>query len=303
LAREMNGVLVVDKPAGPTSFEVVRRARVALGVKKAGHTGTLDPLATGVLPICLGEATKIAGFITEGDKAYEAVVKLGVQTDTQDAAGAVVDTRPVPKLTPEGVEAVLSRFRGPGLQTPPMYSAVKVGGKRLYELARAGEEVERAARPVVVHELTLRDFSADELRLVVRCTKGFFVRVLAHDLGQALGSGAHLLALRRTHSGPFSLQAAIPLEELVSAGERGPGAARAHVAPRLVALADALAELPTIQVSAQEAAKVAHGVALEVRSRSPRLRVLGPDGRLLAVAEVSSNGRLRYLRVLPAGGA
>ncbi|NMO21959.1 tRNA pseudouridine(55) synthase TruB [Pyxidicoccus fallax] len=288
----MDGVLVIDKPTGPTSFDVVRQVRSLLKLKKVGHTGTLDPMATGVLPLCLGEATKVAGFITEGDKAYDATVRLGSETDTQDAQGKVTASAPVPPLTPALLEAALARFRGTYEQVPPMYSAVKVAGKRLYELARAGEEVERAARQVTVYELVLRDYSADRLQLSVRSSKGFFVRTLAHELGRALGCGAHLEALRRTHSGPFALAQALPLADLPALLKDG------TLASRLVSMADALAELPTVRVGAAEAQRVAHGVPVEVpASRPGRVRVMGPNGALLAVAEVVG-GRLRYLRVL-----
>ncbi|QSQ19223.1 tRNA pseudouridine(55) synthase TruB [Pyxidicoccus parkwayensis] len=288
----MDGVLVIDKPSGPTSFDVVRQVRSLLKLKKVGHTGTLDPMATGVLPLCLGEATKVAGFITEGDKAYDATVRLGAETDTQDAEGQVTARAPVPPLTPALLESALARFRGSFDQVPPMYSAVKVAGKRLYELARAGEEVERAARHVTVYELVLRDFSADRLQLSVRCSKGFFVRTLAFDLGRALGCGAHLEALRRTHSGPFTLARALPLADLPALAKEG------ALAPRLVSMADALVELPEVRVSAAEAQRVSHGVPVEVPAGRPgRVRVMGPDGALLAVAEVVA-GRLRYLRVL-----
>lgn len=288
----MDGVLVIDKPSGPTSFDVVRQVRALLKVKKAGHTGTLDPMATGVLPICLGEATKVAGFITEGDKAYEATVRLGVETDTQDAQGKVTAEAPVPDLTAPLLEAVLAPFRGTFEQVPPMYSAVKVAGKRLYELARAGEEVERAGRQVTVYELALRDFSSDRLRLSVRCSKGFFVRTLAYDMGRALGCGAHLETLRRTMSGPFTLAQALPLAEL-------PGLVqdRAVVARKLLSLSEALSHLPSLRVSAADAARVTHGVPLEAPAMPGRIRVVGPDGALLAVAEVVK-GRLSYLRVL-----
>ncbi|CAM4390862.1 tRNA pseudouridine(55) synthase TruB [Corallococcus exiguus] len=285
----MDGVLVIDKPLGPTSFDVVRQVRGLLKVKKAGHTGTLDPMATGVLPVCLGEATKVAGIITEGDKAYDAVVRLGVETDTQDAQGKPTAEAPVPPLTAPLLEAALARFRGTFDQVPPMYSAVKVAGKRLYELARAGEEVERASRSVTVHELVLRDFSADRLTLSVRCTKGFYVRTLAYDLGRALGCGAHLEALRRTMSGPFTLARALPLGDLASLS-------REAVAGRLVSLADALTDLPAVRVTADEARRVLHGVPVEVAPVPGRVRVLGPDDALLAMAEVVG-GRLRYQRV------
>ncbi|WP_223636221.1 tRNA pseudouridine(55) synthase TruB [Corallococcus sp. EGB] len=285
----MDGVLVIDKPLGPTSFDVVRQVRGLLKVKKAGHTGTLDPMATGVLPVCLGEATKVAGIITEGDKAYDAVVRLGVETDTQDAQGKPTAEAPVPPLTAPLLEAVLARFRGTFEQVPPMYSAVKVAGKRLYELARAGAEVERASRTVTVHELVLRDFSADRLTLSVRCSKGFYVRTLAYDLGRALGCGAHLEALRRTMSGPFTLARAIPLGDLASLP-------REAVAGRLVSLAESLTDLPAVRVNAEEARRVSHGVPVEVAPVPGRVRVLGPDDALLAMAEVVG-GRLRYLRV------
>lgn len=288
----MDGVLVIDKPAGPTSFDVVRRVRALLKAKKVGHTGTLDPMATGVLPLCLGEATKVAGFITEGDKAYEAVVRLGVETDTQDAEGKVVAEAAVPPLTAALLEEALGRFRGTFEQVPPMYSAVKVGGRRLYELARAGEEVERSGRPVTVYELVLRDFSATQLRLSLRCSKGFFVRTLAQDLGRVLGCGAHLEALRRTASGPFSLAHAVSLAEVETLA-REPAA----LARRLVPVAQALTDLPAVRVSADDASRVLHGVPVEAPHMPGRVRVLGPEDRLLAVAEVV-RGRLRYLRVL-----
>lgn len=290
-AGALLGVLVVDKPQGPTSFDVVQKVRRALGLKKAGHTGTLDPMATGVLPVCLGEATRVAQFITEADKAYEARLKLGVTTDTLDAEGQVLRERPVPPIDRAVLEAALARFRGTYLQTPPMYSAVKVGGKRLYELARAGEEVARAAREVTVSRLELVDFSATEVTISVACSKGFFVRVLGEDLGEALGCGAHLVALRRTRSGPFTLEQAVPLAEVLA---KGPAA----LAGRLVTEAQALAPLPAFAVTAAEALKVRHGGLVEVaRPVEGQVRVVDPDGLLLAVAEVA-RGKLVYKRVL-----
>lgn len=299
----MNGVLIIDKPQGPTSFDVVRRVRYLLKVDKVGHTGTLDPMATGVLPLCLGDATRIAGFITEGDKAYDAVVKLGAQTDTLDAEGKVLREAPVPPLDGATIEAVFAKFRGTFQQTPPMYSAVRVGGKRLYELARAGEEVERKAREVTVHELVLRDFSADELRLSVRATKGFFVRTLAQELGAALGTLGHLKALRRTHSGPFPLSLALPLEKLEEALAADRAKALADVHSRLVGVAAALIDMPELKVSAKDADRVRHGVPLEAAFGHPvgaKLRVMGEDDEVLAIAEVAQENRLRYLRVLAA---
>ncbi|MCA2979648.1 MAG: tRNA pseudouridine(55) synthase TruB [Myxococcaceae bacterium] len=290
----MNGILVVDKPKGPTSSDVVQLVRRALKEKKAGHTGTLDPMATGVLALCLGDATRVAQVFTDGDKAYDATVKLGVTTDTLDAEGQVLGTSPVPAVTAESLEAVLSRFRGPQRQTPPMYSAVKKDGRRLYELARSGEEVEREARDVTVYALTLNDFSADELKVSVRCSKGFFVRMLAADLGEALGCGAHLSALRRTQSGPFSLAQALPLSTLL---DQGPVAAEG----RLVPVDEALSFLPEVKTTPAEAERVRHGGLVEVpRADCPLVRVTDEAGHVLALAELK-RGRLVYKRVLASG--
>ncbi len=287
----MNGVLVVDKPKGPTSFDVVQTVRRALKVKKAGHTGTLDPMATGVLAICLGDATRIVQVLTDGDKGYDATVKLGVTTDTLDAEGKTLLTRAVPALTRDGLETVFAKFRGPQLQTPPMYSAIRKDGKRLYELARAGEEVEREARPVTVHALTLNDFSSDELKLSVRCSKGFFVRTLAADIGEALGCGAHLTALRRTQSGPFSIARAVALAELV---EQGVAAAEG----KLATLDESLAFLPEVKTTEAEAERVKHGGVVEIaRPDEAMVRVTAPSGEVLALAEIR-RGRLVYKRVL-----
>jgi tRNA pseudouridine55 synthase len=294
----MHGVLIIDKPQGPTSFEVVRRVRSALGSKRAGHTGTLDPMATGVLPVCLGEATKLAGLLTEGDKAYDAVVRLGVVTDTQDVTGAVLSTAPVPPLSTELLEAALRPFRGTFLQVPPMFSAVKVGGKRLYQRARAGEAVERTPRQVTVHDLVLRDFSASECTLSLRCSKGFFVRTLAEELGRALGCGGALKSLRRTASGPFGLDRALALSAVEALGVAGPSG-RAQLEARIIPMAEALPELPVVRVTEPEVHRVLHGVPLNVGPDAPRgrVRVLRPDGALLAVGEVRE-GRLTYSRVV-----
>ncbi len=282
------GVLVVDKPSGPTSFDVVQKVRRALGAKKCGHTGTLDPLATGVLPICVDDATKVAQFIVEQTKSYDAQVTLGVETDTLDSQGTVVARAPVRSFTPAELEAALAPFRGTYAQTPPMYSAVKVQGRRLYELARAGEQVERAAREVTVSELVLKDFGAERLTLSVTCSKGFYVRTLAQELGKALGCGAHLSALRRTASGTFRLDQAVPLADVLA----DPAAAKA----RLVSVEVALAGLPGLTLSAAQVERARHGGEVEVSEPERLVRVLGPDGELIAVADVV-RGKLVYRRV------
>ncbi len=288
----MNGVLVVDKPPGPTSFAVVRKVRHLLQVKKVGHGGTLDPLASGVLPICVGEGTKLAPFLLDASKAYETTVRFGVETDTLDADGQVVATHPV-SLDAAAVEAALASFRGEIDQVPPMYSALKREGRPLYQYARAGETVERAARRVHIHELTLLAFEPpDRARLRVRCSKGTYVRVLAADLGRTLAVGAHLQALRRTTSGPFSLGQAVTLETLgalVAAGEPLPW----------VSLAEALAHLPAASVDEPTALAVAQGKRLPwVYPDIPGpLRLLRTDGTLLAVIACASDHSVEFRRV------
>lgn len=282
------GVLVVDKPSGPTSFDVVQQVRRALRAKKCGHTGTLDPMATGVLPICVDDATKVAQFVVEQTKAYDAQVTLGAETDTLDAQGTVLRRAPVPALTPAELEAALARFRGTYAQTPPMYSAVKVQGRRLYELARSGEEIERAPREVTVSELVLKDFGADRLSLSVTCSKGFYVRTLAQELGRALGCGAHLSALRRTASGAFRLEHAVPLADVLA----NPDAARA----RLLSIDQALAGVPALALTAPQAERARHGGDVEVGGPERLVRAVSPDGELIAVADVV-RGKLVYRRV------
>jgi len=292
----MNGILVIDKPAGPTSFDVVRRVRSLLKVEKAGHTGTLDPLATGVLPICVGAATKIAGFISEGRKSYDALIRLGIETDTLDTGGQPVAQAPVPHLSAPLLEAVLAKFRGSYLQVPPMFSAIKVAGKRLHQLARAGQTIPREPRPVEVHELALRDFSSTEVAISLTCSKGFFVRALARDIGRELGCGGHLKALRRTASGPFTVEHALTLQKLADLASRSDG--EQAVRREMISPNDALVDMPAIQVSAADAQRVAHGVPIECAAGTGRVRVLGPGGALLAIAELGKGPRLYYHRVL-----
>src|SRR5690625_4489183 len=226
-----DGILLLDKPLGLSSNQALGRARRALGIRKAGHAGTLDPMASGLLVLCFGQATKVAGYLLEADKRYEATVRLGVSTDSGDAEGAVLESRPVPDFSADEIEAVLDKFRGAIEQTPPMYSALKRKGKRLYELARQGKTVERKQRAVTIHALTLTDFSENELQLTVHCSKGTYVRSLAMDIGRALGCGAHLTALRRAASQPFELAAAVSLDGLEALAEDA--ARRLLIAPEI----------------------------------------------------------------------
>ena len=293
------GVLVVDKPAGPTSFEVVKRVRRALGADKAGHAGTLDPAATGVLAVCVDDAVKLQQWLADGDKAYEATVAFGAATRTEDAEGEVVARGDPSGITADAIRAALPRFTGEIAQLPPMYSAVRVAGRRLYEAARAGEDVERAPRRVVVHAFDLLGVEPPSpeglvrARLAVRCGKGTYVRTLATDLGGVLGVPAHLAALRRTEASGVALAGAIPLEEAEALGRTDRAALRA----RLVPPADALGFLSALTIDAAEARALAQGKVLP-REPPPGdlVRALGPDGSLVALCAPSGAG-LRPVRV------
>jgi tRNA pseudouridine55 synthase len=304
---DLSGVVVINKPSGPTSFDVVRRVKGLFKVKRVGHTGTLDPTATGVLPICIGAATKVAGFIAEGEKEYEATVRFGQVTDTQDAVGRVVETRPVDGLTEDRVREALRSFVGLIEQTPPMYSARKIEGKRLYELARAGEEVERVPRAVNVDEARLTFFQPPDCGIFVRCSKGTYLRTLAHDLGMRLGFGGHLRDLRRVRVGPFSLDESVGLDELMAAAKEGREALTRYLKP----LDRALSDLAELRMDVQLSRRVAHGhtpgPADLLRLRAPlyprgrRVRLVDPTGQVLAVAESDGVGTLKLLRVLAHG--
>jgi tRNA pseudouridine55 synthase len=293
------GILVVDKPAGPTSFAVVERVRRALGAAKAGHTGTLDPAATGVLAVCVDDAVKLQHWIMEGDKAYEALVVFGLSTDTEDAEGRETARGDPSGLSAEGVVAALAGFVGEIDQVPPMYSAVRVGGKRLHESARAGETVEREPRRVVVHALDLLAFEpAPEgglarARIAVRCGKGTYVRTLASALGTALGVPAHLGALRRTASGPFHIDSSTPLEEIERLARETPEA----LAARMVSPADALGAFPTVRLAPDEVRALAQGKVLPREAPGPLCRALDDRGALVAMVAPAAGGALKPVRV------
>jgi len=285
----VNGVVVVDKPGGITSFDVVARVRRALGERRVGHTGTLDPMATGVLPVCIGEATKLVPFLMGGDKEYEAEGRLGVITDTLDATGAVTAQTSALHVTHADVQQALAGFVGTIRQRPPMHSALRVGGKRLYELARRGVEVDREARPVVVHAIELLRYQAPAVALRVRCGKGTYIRSLVADLGETLGVGAHLTALRRTRVGPFGVGDAVALDTL------GPGT-------RLLTPAEALADHAAVPLDEAQTRDVRAGKLRTVAGlpvpdgAGSHVRLLGPDGTLVAVAEAHA-GKLTLARV------
>jgi tRNA pseudouridine55 synthase len=277
----MNGVLVVDKPRGPTSHDVVDRVRKALGVRRVGHTGTLDPVATGVLAACVGKATRLARFLGEGDKVYRATVRLGFATTTDDLMGEPAGPVRAVRIEWAAVRQACARLTGPILQVPPAYSAKRVSGRRMYDLARQGVEVPRGAVPVTVHSLEILGLAADCAELEVVCSPGTYVRALARDLGAALGVGGHLTALRRLRSGEFDLSRAVSWDELPRLGWA-----------RLIPLAELLTALPAVRVGREGVEALRHGrdiggrLALAGFPDAPagRVRLLDEGGELLALA-------------------
>jgi len=249
-----DGILVLDKPAGITSFQLVRTVRRTLGLKKAGHTGTLDPIATGVLPVCLGGATKLVQFLMHGPKAYAGTMTLGVTTDTYDAEGRITAKRCMSSgLDIAGIRAVARRFTGSMLQSPPPFSAAKFQGQPLYKLARKGIVVEKDPRPVDVFSLEIEAADLPLVRFTIRCSKGTYVRSIIHDIGLALGCGAHLSALRRVECGPFTAEQAIKVEALEGLVRSG------GVADLIIPPWDALSHIPAVVIDRGTAEEITHG--------------------------------------------
>lgn len=291
----MDGILLVDKPEGATSADVVREVKRALRCK-VGHLGTLDPFASGLLPLCLGEATKIAQFLNTADKAYAGVVRLGTRTDTGDRTGAVVETAPVPLLDAGACRTLAASFLGERQQVPPMYSALKKDGVALYKLARQGVEIEREARSIRIHAIELRPQDETSLAISVHCSKGTYIRVLAEEIGQALGTVAHLEALRRTRFGHFAIGAAIPTP-----------IRREDVAAALISPRGAL-DLAEVSVDGPTAARVRLGQVAALGSLrranigGDSAKIVGPDGDLLAVVTADGGGGWQFARVFVAPG-
>jgi len=294
----VHGVLLLDKAAGHSSNDVLIKAKRLLNAQKAGHTGTLDPFATGLLPLCFGEGTKFAQDLLEANKTYEALVHLGIATSTGDTEGEVLSTADV-KVTLQRIEDVLPRFRGPQEQVPPMHSALKRDGKPLYEYARAGITLEREARHIVIHELALLDYTAPFLRVRVKCSKGTYIRVLGEDIGAALGCGAHLNALRRIQVGELTLDGALSLEDLVAIPEERRQCALAPV--------DALlSSFPKLVLSAELASRFLHGQRLSLGkeevplpAEEGRVRVYrADDGQLLGTGIIKEFGVLAPERLV-----
>lgn len=280
---DISGVLVLDKPVGMTSNAALQQIRRLLNAARAGHTGALDPLATGVLPLCFGEATKFAQRLLEADKTYRTVASLGERTTTSDADGETVQQRALPaSLDAASVETVLARFRGAIEQVPSMYSALKYQGRPLYEYARQGQTVPREARVIRIDELTVLRLEGDELELRVRCSKGTYIRTLVDDIGEALGCGAHVAELRREQAGPFDLAQALTLDQLEAMGRSGAG-------DQLQATDGLLSGLPQTVLDQGRAVSISNGQAVTIPSFEPPVdglcRIYGPEGRFLGLAE------------------
>ena len=285
--RDVDGILLLDKPEGLTSNAALQRVRRAFRARKAGHTGSLDPLASGLLPLCFGQATKASALLLDADKTYAVSIALGERTATADREGEVVERRAVPELTERFVRQQATRFLGESEQVPPMYSALKHEGQRLYRLARQGIEVERSPRRIVISRLELTGMSAARLDFEVDCSKGTYVRTLAEDLARACGTVGHVVALRRLTLGPFTEPRMQTLDEIEAlAGD--PQALDALLLPTDAALPG----LPAVQLGVAEQACILHGQAVFAAGPSACLvRMYGPEGRFLGVGRMSSEGR------------
>ena len=290
--RDLHGIVLLDKPAGLSSNQALQEVRRLFRAAKGGHTGALDPMATGLLPLCFGEATKLAGNLLGARKAYRAECRLGITTTTADREGEVVRERPVPALDEAAVEAALAPLRGRIVQVPPAYSALKQGGERLYLKARRGEAVEAPPREVEVYRLELLSRTTDSLVFEVECGSGTYVRSLAVDLGESLGCGAHLTALRRLWVEPFGAPHMVTLAELQQAAGQGDEALLAWLLP----VAAGLADWPVLQLDEAQSQAIVRGQPIVVAGASGCHAAFASDGALLALVELDAEGRSRILR-------
>ncbi|MFI3215637.1 MAG: tRNA pseudouridine(55) synthase TruB [Methylococcales bacterium] len=282
----VHGIILLDKRLGVSSNKALQEVRRLFNANKAGHTGSLDPLATGLLPLCFGEATKVSALMLDDDKRYQVTMKLGVMTDTGDAEGQVIETKPVPELSIEQIQCCLAKFMGLQAQVPPMYSALKLNGKKLYELAREGITVERAPRQITIYELHLLEATFDTLTLDVACSKGTYIRSLAEDIGYDLGCGATVTALRRTQAGQFLLANAKTIEQLSALTND-------ELQANLIACDKPLEKLPALQLSEQQAKAISYGQDIDIESQKSESDYrLYADGLFLGLGEYGINGKL-----------
>lgn len=294
--RDVNGILLLDKPSGITSNDALQQVKRLYFARKAGHTGSLDPLASGVLPICMGEATKVSAFLLDSDKRYRVRCRLGVRTTTADADGEVLETRPVGVYSPQQLEAVVGQFRGRIQQTPPMYSALKHQGQRLYKLARQGVEVEREPRAVEIYELEVVGQGEDWLEIRVHCSKGTYVRTLAEDIGDRLGCGAHVSALRRTAVGPYGDDKLVSLETLKALKENDMPAMDELLLP----IESALSQWPGVDLSTDAAFYLQQGqpVLVPHAPTSGWVRLYEGNHSFLGMGEILDDGRVAPRRLM-----
>lgn len=285
-----NGIIVIDKPQDWTSMDVCAKLKGALGERRIGHAGTLDPMATGVLPVFVGRATRAVEFATEGEKEYLAGLRLGLVTDTQDTTGTPLAQSPVTADLP-ALELAMDRFRGDILQIPPMYSAIKIGGRKLYELARKGQEVERQPRPVTIHSLTVEEQCSDtDFLLRVRCSKGTYVRTLCHDIGAVLGCGGVMSSLRRTMAAGFTLAESITLPQLLQAAQEG------SALSLLTGVDRCFSHLPALTATAQQRDRfIRNGTPYPADETEGEYRIYGPDGAFLMVGRLAQ-GRMTTVK-------
>ena len=274
----MNGIVIVDKPQGWTSQDVTARLRRVFNTRRIGHGGTLDPMATGVLPVFVGRATRGVEFFEHAEKTYETVFKPGITTDTEDITGTVLSERDA-FVTGEMLEAVLPRFRGEILQVPPMYSALKVNGQKLYDLARKGKEVERQPRPITIHELTLLGMDAEGIRLRVRCSKGTYIRTLCKDIGEALGCGGCMAALRRVQAGEYTSAEAVPLQTLLETEDP-----EQYLRP----VDSMFRNYPAVTLTPKQETRCRNGNSFSLAMENGTYRAYGQDGEFLMLAKVES---------------
>jgi tRNA pseudouridine55 synthase len=298
--RKVNGILLLDKPAGLTSNAALQQVKRLFRARKAGHTGSLDPLASGLLPVCMGEATKVSAFLLDADKHYLVTMRLGERTTTGDAEGETVEQRPVDAVSEEGLRAVMEHYLGDIEQVPPMYSAVKHKGQRLYKLARQGVEVEREPRTITIHELELLEFASPVASIRVRCSKGTYVRTLVEDIGEELGCGAHVSALRRIGVGPFGEQGMLTMEALES---RLAEAGEAGLDELLLPMESGLANWPDVHLVADAAFYLRQGqpVLVPKAPTSGLVRLYEGESRFLGVGEILDDGRVAPRRLLGTG--
>ena len=279
----MTGILNLDKPAGWTSHDAVAKLRRILGERRIGHGGTLDPMATGVLPVFVGRATRAVEFLEAADKEYEAGLRLGIVTDTQDTTGQILEERPV-NVTEEDLRAAVLALRGERDQLPPMYSAVKVGGKALYAYARAGKAVERKPRQITIYSSEPLGWTGEEYRFRIVCSKGTYIRTLCHDLGQSLGCGGAMSSLRRLRAGPFRLEEAFSLETVMERGEAC-----------LLPLDSLFRDKPALNLDREQARRIRCGNDIPADGEAGQYRLYGPEGEFLALAALE-NGRAKVIK-------